>query len=101
MSLNYHHWILIKFYHENILYKFDPLKRHFYTVKQGLQGYTLFFFFLLKNIDCGYSLDPEYLQSMFCWVPAIYVLSRNMKNIRVFFIWNFSVFGGEIFYIFE
>ena len=24
-----------------------------------------------------------------------------MKNIRVFFIWKFSVFGGELFYIFE
>ena len=25
---------------------------------RGLQGYTLFFLFLLKNIDCGYALDP-------------------------------------------
>ena len=24
----------------------------------GLQGYTLFFLFLFKNIDCGYSLEP-------------------------------------------
>ena len=24
----------------------------------GLQGYTLFFLFLLKNIDCGYPLKP-------------------------------------------
>ena len=24
----------------------------------GLQGYTLFFLFLLKSIDCGYSLEP-------------------------------------------
>ena len=29
------------------LYKFDPLKPHFYIVKLGLQGYTLFFLFLL------------------------------------------------------
>ena len=38
------------------LYNFDPLKPHFYTKKKknwGLQGYTLFFLFLLKNIDCG------------------------------------------------
>ena len=54
------------------LYNFDPLKRHFYIVKLGLQGYTLFFFFLLKNIDCGYAKEPprrggsnEYPQSMF------------------------------------
>ena len=31
-------------------------------------------------------------------MPTIYVLSRNMKNIRgFFFIWKYSVFGGEIF----
>ena len=39
------------------LYNFDPLKPHFYIVKLGLQGYTLLFSFLLKNIDCGYSLE--------------------------------------------
>ena len=35
------------------LYNFDPLKPHFYIVKLGFTGYTLFFLFLLKNIDCG------------------------------------------------
>ena len=25
----------------------------------GLQGYIIFFLFLLKNIDCEYSLDSE------------------------------------------
>ena len=51
------------------LYNFDPLKPHFYIV---YRGYTLVFLFLLKNIDCGYSLEPprrggsnEYPQSMF------------------------------------
>ena len=54
------------------LYNVDLLKPHFYIVKMGLQGYTLFFLFLLKNIDCGYSLEPhhqsnsnEYPHSMF------------------------------------
>ena len=40
------------------LYNFDPLKPHFYIVKLGLTGvYIIFFlfFFLLENIDCGYS----------------------------------------------
>ena len=64
-------------HHENI-------KPHFYIVKLGFTGYTLFFVFLLKNIDCGNSLEPprrgggyslkpprrggsnEYPQSMFC-----------------------------------
>ena len=57
------------------LYNIDLLKPQFYIVKLGLQGYTLFFLYLLKNIDCGYSLEPprrrrrggsnEYPQSMF------------------------------------
>ena len=54
------------------LYNFDPIKPHFYIVKLGFTGYTLFFLYLLKNIDCGYSLEPprrggsnEYPQSMF------------------------------------
>ena len=54
------------------LYNFDPFKPHFYMVKLGFTGYTLVFLFLLKNIDCGDSLEPprrggsnEYPQSMF------------------------------------
>ena len=42
---------------ETRLYSFDPLKPHFYTVIWGLQGYTSIFLFLLRNIDCGYSLE--------------------------------------------
>ena len=44
-----------------------PLEPHFYIVKLGFAG-----IFLLKNIDCGYSLEPprrggsnDYPQSMF------------------------------------
>ena len=51
-------------------------------------------------MDFGYSLEPprrggsnEYPQSMF-WAD-IY------KKYHSFFIWKFSIFGGEIFYIFE
>ena len=53
------------------LYNFDPLKPHFYIVKLGFTGVYIFLF-LLKNIDCGYSLEPprrggsnEYPQCMF------------------------------------
>ena len=31
------------------LYNFDPLKPHFYIVKLGFTGYTLFFLFQLKT----------------------------------------------------
>ena len=54
------------------LYNVDPLKPHFYIVKLGFTEGMLFFLFLLKNIDCGYSLElPHrgrsngYPQSMF------------------------------------
>ena len=57
---------------ETSLYNVDPLKSHFYIVKLGFTQYTLFFLFLLRNIDCGYWLEPphrgssnEYPQSMF------------------------------------
>ena len=49
-----------------------PLKPHFYIVKLGFTRVKLFFLFLLKNLDCGYSSElprqggsNEYLQSMF------------------------------------
>ena len=82
------------------LYNFDPLKPHFNIVKLGFTGiYIIFFFFRLKNIDCGYSLESprrggsnECPQSMF-WA--------EIWNLSEFLIWKFSVFEGEIFYIFE
>ena len=49
---------LPQYIRKTCLYNFDPIKPHFYIVNWGLQGYTLFFLFLLKNIDCGYSLEP-------------------------------------------
>ena len=62
-------------------------------------GVYIIFLFLLENLDCGYSLEPprrggsnEYPQFMF-WT--------EMWKISEFFIWKFSVFGREIFYIFE
>ena len=69
------------------LYNFDPFKPHFYIVKLGFTGVYIIFLIsaqkhrlwvlvrtasTLKNIDCGYSLEPprrggsnEYPQSMF------------------------------------
>ena len=82
------------------LYNFDPLKPHFYIVKLGFTGVYILFVTFAQNIDCGYPLEPprwggsnEYSQSMF-WAEI-------KKNIVVSFIWKFSVFGGEIFHIFE
>ena len=81
------------------LYNFDPLKPHFYIVKNlGLQGYTFFFLFQLKSIDCGYSLEPphqggsnEHPQSIF-WA--------EIWTISYFFIWKLWVFFGVKFSIY-
>ena len=40
------------------LYDVDPLKPHFCIVKLEFTGVHMIFLFLLKNIDCGYSLEP-------------------------------------------
>ena len=62
------------------MYNFDPppppapptLNPTFMLENMGLEGYTLFFLFLLKNVDCGYPLElpqqggsNEYVQSVF------------------------------------
>ena len=80
-------------------YNFDPLKPHFYTVKLGFTVKYIIFLISAQNIDCRYSLEPprrggsnEYPQFMF-WA--------EIWKISEFFIWKFSVLGGEIFYIFE
>ena len=80
------------------LYNFDPLKPHFYIVKLGFTGVYNIILFLVKNRDCGYSLEPprrggsnEYPQPMF-WTE-IWKMSEIKKT--------FSVFGCKIFNIFE
>ena len=52
-----------------------------YTPLHPTAGVHLFFLFLLQNIDCGY-------------VPTIYVLSTDKKNI-IFFPMEFSIFAFE------
>ena len=100
----YVYFVLLRYITKTCLYNFDPLKPHFYIVKLGFTGVYIIFLIsaqkhrmwvLIRTTSlCGYSLElprrgssNEYPQSMF--------LSRNMK-ISKFFIWKFSVFGGEI-----
>ena len=81
------------------LYNFDALKPHFYIVKLGFTGVYIIFLFLLKNIDCGYSLEPprrggsnEYHNLCF---------EQKYEKYQNFYLKTFSFFGGEIFNIFE
>ena len=77
-----------------------PLKPHLCSKSVVYRAIHYFFLFLPINIDCGHSLEPprwggsnEYPQSMF-W-------AEMWKISEIFFIWKFSLFGGEIFNIFE
>ena len=86
-------------FHENKLYNIDPLKPHFYIVKLGFTGVCIIFLISAQKHRLWYSLEPprrggsnEYPQYMF-WA--------KIWKISELFIWKFSVFGGEIFYIFE
>ena len=56
-SRSFHQFAFV-FITKTYLYNFDPLKPHFYIVKLGFTGVYISFLFLLKNIDCGYSLEP-------------------------------------------
>ena len=60
----------------------------------------IIFLISVQNIDCGYSLEPP-RQSGSNEYPTIYILSRNMKNIRIFYMKVFNLYGGKIFNIFE
>ena len=72
------------------LYSFYP---HLYSKTGNLQGYTLCFLILLKNVDCGYSLEPprrvsnEHPQLMFwaeMWKISVF-LSENFRFLEVKF----------------
>ena len=74
-----------------------PLKPHFYIVNLRFTGVCIFFLFLLKNIDCGYSLEPphrggsnEYPQSMF-WAEMWRILELLSENFN-FLLVKFSIY---------
>ena len=48
-----------------------------YKVKLGFTGYTLFFLFMLKNIDCGYSLEPPHLDCGYLLEPPQWDSSKE------------------------
>ena len=83
------------------LYNVDPLKPHFYIVKLWFTRVYIIFLISAQNIDCGYALEPPRRGSSNEY-PQSYVMSRNLKNIRIFiWIFFFYFFGGKIFSIFE
>ena len=86
------------------LHNFDPIKAYFHIVKQE---YILFFFLLLKNIDCGYPLEPpprggsnEYPLSMF-WAEIYKVSEFLPKKFLVFLVWNFPMYLNRPVFVME
>ena len=80
------------------LYNFDPLKPHFYIVKLGFIGVYIIFLIsaqkhilwvLVRTASARVLVRTASLKR-FQRVPTIYVLSRNMKNIRDFYLKIFS-----------
>ena len=65
------------------LYNFDPLKSHFYIVKLGFTGVYIIFLISAQRHRLWVLVrdgSNEY---------TIYVLSRNMKNVRIFCLKTF------------
>ena len=88
---------------QTCLYNFDPLKPHFYIVKLGFTGVYITFL-MLKNIDCGYALEPPrrggsnvYPQSMFC--AEIWSISDFFIWKKIFLVLKFSVYLNRHVYV--
>ena len=78
-------------------YNVAPLKPHFYIIKLGFTGVYIIFLISVKNIDCGYSLEPprrggsnEYPKSMF-WAE-IWKISEFLSGNFHFLVVKFSVY---------
>ena len=65
------------------LYNFDPLKPHFYIVKLGFTGVYIIFLISAQKHRL-WVLVRTASPRRFKQEPSIYVLSRKMKDIRVF-----------------
>ena len=92
-------WLCWGFITKTYLYNFDPLKPYFYIVKLGFTGVYIIFLISAQKHRLWVLVRTASMRR-FSRVSTIYVLSRNMQNIRIF-IWKLSFFGGEIFNIFE
>ena len=73
------------------LYNFDPLKPHLYIVKLGFTGVYIIFLLSAQKHRL-WVLVRTASPRQFYWVPTIYVLSRNMKNTRIFYLFFFFPF---------
>ena len=45
-----------------------------------MQGYTYFSYFLLQNIDCGYSLEPSQRGDSNVYPQSMFIAWANFRN---------------------
>ena len=81
------------------LYNFDLLKPHFYIVKLGFIGVYIIFLISAQNIDCGYSLEPIYLDEAvltsthnLCFEQKYETFQSFLSENFHFLVVNFSVY---------
>ena len=85
-------------HHENMPILFWPPSTPLIYSKTGVTGVYIILLISAQN-HILWVLVRTASSRRFERVPTIYVLSRNMKNIRLF-IWKFSGFRDEVFNIF-
>ena len=88
-SAEYAHRVLKVTITKTYLYNFDPFQPHFYVVKLGFTGVYIIFLISAQKHRL-WVLFRTASARRFKRVPTIYVLSRNMKNIRIFYLKTFS-----------
>ena len=76
-----------------------PLTPLLYSKTGVYRGKHYFFLFLLKTIHCGYLIERPH-QGSSNEYPQ-FMIEQKYEKYQSSFIWKFSFFGGEIFYIFE
>ena len=101
-NVKYYQMIPNGFITKTCLYKFDPLKPHFYIVKLGFTGVHIIFLIsaqkhrlwvIVRTASARRGGSNEYPQSMFC-SRSIKISELLSENFQFFF-------GGENFNIFE
>ena len=67
-------------------------------LKLGFAEVYIIVLFLLKNIDCGYSLEPVLGEAVLTSIHNL-CFEQKYEKYQNFYVKNFT--GGEIFNIFE
>ena len=89
-------WVCVKLLNitKTCLYNFDPLKPHFYIIKLGFTGVYIIFLISAQRHRL-WVLEAVLTSTHNLCFEQKYFLKNSV------FIWKISVFGGEMFYIFE